>query len=222
MIARHTSLPFAARPKKRRKPGRKPSASRSRVVHVRRPVHCHRHPLHVTVRLRQGLPSLRSQAMFERVLQKIPTPARFLRIVQWSVQSNRIHLLIEANDRGRLTQGMKGFAVRVAKGLNSLLGIRGRIWADRYHARALKTPREVRNVLVYVLCNRAKHGGRSGPDALSSGRFLGVGRRRPASERAWIAGRLARFAARDLASPRGFEWVLGPQDDRRPPHRPTQ
>src|SRR3954470_23983344 len=173
MIARQTSLPFADRPKKRRKPGRKPSTGRSRVVHMRRPAHCQRHPLHVTVRLRQGLPSLRSQAMFERVLAKIrDARARFLRIVQWSMQSNHIHLLIEANDRGRLTQGMKGFAVRVAKGLNSLLGIRGRIWADRYHARALKTPREVRNALVYVLCNRAKHGGPSGPDALSSGSFF--------------------------------------------------
>jgi hypothetical protein len=29
---------------------------------------------------------------------------------------------------------------------------------DHYHARALKTPREVRNALVYVLQNARKHG----------------------------------------------------------------
>src|SRR5207247_759228 len=62
-------------------------------------------------------------------------------------------------DRERLGQGMKGLAVRVAKGLNELLGIRGQVWADRYHARALKTPREVRSALIYVLRNRAKHNG---------------------------------------------------------------
>jgi REP element-mobilizing transposase RayT len=98
--------------------------------------------------------------MFQRVLAKIHAARhRFLRIVQWSVQSNHVHLLIEANDRGRLTQGMKGLAVRIAKGLNDLLGMRGTIWADRYHAHALKTPREVRNAIVYVIRNRAKHGG---------------------------------------------------------------
>jgi hypothetical protein len=42
---------------------------------------------------------------------------------------------------------------------------------DHYHARALKTPREVRNALVYVLQNARKHGVHlSGPDPFSSGR----------------------------------------------------
>src|SRR5437016_1998319 len=36
-------------------------------------------------------------------------------------------------------------------------GRRGSVWAERYHARALRTPREVRNALVYVLQNWRKH-----------------------------------------------------------------
>lgn len=35
---------------------------------------------------------------------------------------------------------------------------RGRVFADRYHARALTSPREVRHALVYVLQNHKKHG----------------------------------------------------------------
>jgi REP-associated tyrosine transposase len=152
-----------------RKPGRKPAMRCGRMPHVRRPAHSDRHPLHVTVRVRSGLPTLRSQSMFLRVVDKIRDSCRrFLRVVHFSVQSNHIHLLVEAHDRGRLAQGMKGLAVRVAKGLNDLLGIRGSVWADRYHSRALKTPREVRNALVYVLRNHAKHTGDIAVDRCSS------------------------------------------------------
>jgi len=41
--------------------------------------------------------------------------------------------------------------------VNRIIGRHGRVWDGRYHVRALKTPREVRNVLVYVLQNRRKH-----------------------------------------------------------------
>jgi hypothetical protein len=45
----------------------------------------------------------------------------------------------------------------VAKRLNAWLGRTGPLWGDRWHGRALKTPREVRNALVYVLANWRKH-----------------------------------------------------------------
>jgi putative transposase len=111
--------------------------------------------------------------MFRRVLAQIhAAKEQFIRILHFSIQSNHIHLLIEANDSARLSKGMKGFAVRVAKGLNELLGTRGSIWADRYHARALKTPREVRNAIVYVIRNRAKHGGGVLVDRCSSAPYF--------------------------------------------------
>ncbi len=51
-----------------------------------------------------------------------------------------------------------------------MLKVRGQVWGDRYHARELKTPRAVRNALVYVLMNAKKHRMRvaSGVDAFSS------------------------------------------------------
>jgi hypothetical protein len=45
----------------------------------------------------------------------------------------------------------------MARRFNAALGRRGPIWADRWHGRALSTPREVRNALAYVLLNARKH-----------------------------------------------------------------
>jgi hypothetical protein len=80
-------------------------------------------------------------------------------LIHYSIQTNHIHWIVEADDEKALTRGMQGLLVRVAKGLNKSWGRKGRVFVDRYHARALKTPREVRNALVYVLANVKKHGG---------------------------------------------------------------
>src|SRR6185503_6201950 len=60
---------------------------------------------------------------------------------------------------------------RIARALNKLWKRSGRVFADRYHARTLETPREVRNALVYVLQNARKHGSWSArrADPYSSG-----------------------------------------------------
>ncbi len=52
-----------------------------------------------------------------------------------------------------------------------MLGESGGVWAERYHARSLRTPREVRNAIVYVLMNAKKHlrhAPREGIDMMSS------------------------------------------------------
>ncbi|HUS62941.1 MAG TPA: transposase, partial [Kofleriaceae bacterium] len=88
----------------------------------------------------------------------VATSARFgMRIVHFSVQGDHIHLLVEARDRRCLSRAMKGFEVRVARRLNALMGRKGRVFADRYHAHQLETPTEARRALVYVLGNAAKH-----------------------------------------------------------------
>jgi len=68
---------------------------------------------------------------------------------------------------------LQGLAVRLAKAVNRQLGRHGRVWASRYHSRLLRTPREVRNALVYVLNNWRKHERAArGVDPLSSARFF--------------------------------------------------
>ena len=72
-------------------------------------------------------------------------------MLQFSVQRDHVHLLVEALDVRTLSRGLQGLAIRIAKGVNCVLRRRGRVWADRFHARILRTPREARNALIYVL-----------------------------------------------------------------------
>ena len=91
------------------------------------------------------------------------------RILEFSVQHDHLHLLVEADDRERLSRGLQGLAIRVACAVNRALGRRGAVWGDRFHWRALTTPRAVRHALVYVLMNVRKHvGGVRGLDPCSS------------------------------------------------------
>jgi hypothetical protein len=89
-------------------------------------------------------------------------PRPDFRVVQFSVQGNHLHLLVEAHGAGSLGAGLKGLTGRIAKGLNAMMAERGAVFSDRYHARALKTPREVRNALAYVLLNHRSHLARLG------------------------------------------------------------
>ena len=83
-------------------------------------------------------------------------------IVHFSVQGNHMHLIAEANDERALSRSIKGLQVRIARGLNVLFGRSGRVFKDRYHTRALKTPGEVRHGIAYVILNARKHTKQSG------------------------------------------------------------
>jgi len=50
-----------------------------------------------------------------------------------------------------------GLAVRTAKAINRRARRRGKVWSDRFHARGLTTPREVRRAMTYVLLTFSKH-----------------------------------------------------------------
>jgi hypothetical protein len=82
------------------------------------------------------------------------------RLVHFTVQGNHLHLICEAKDRVALTRGMQGLSIRIARRLNRAEGRKGRLFSERYHARILRSPREVRRALVYVLNNSRRHAGR--------------------------------------------------------------
>jgi putative transposase len=139
--------------------GRPPKGRAAGVSHLRRPSLSQHHPVHVTLRLTSGVPSLRTQALFVGVRRALAQgQQRFgFRLVHFSVQSNHLHLIAEAADRRALSHGVQGLSVRVARAVNARLGRKGRLFADRYHARALTSPRTVRYALRYVLLNSHKH-----------------------------------------------------------------
>ena len=144
--------------------GRRAGAGRRRskdsgVSHLCRDEVAARHPVHTTVRLAKGCWNLRSHRAL-RVLENAFHEGRDrfgFRLIHYSVQGNHLHLLAETDGKSALARGMKGLEVRVARGLNRMMGRKGRVFADRYHAHVLKTPRETARALRYVLVNFAHH-----------------------------------------------------------------
>lgn len=114
--------------------------------------------MHVTLRARRGLPSLRAQVLFTVVEAAIERAQKGeCRITHFSIQRDHVHLLVEASSATSLASGMRGLVIRIARRLNAALRQRGPVWGDRWHGRALSTPREVRSALAYVLLNARKH-----------------------------------------------------------------
>jgi putative transposase len=79
------------------------------------------------------------------------------RVLHFSVQGDHIHLVVEAQNARALSSGARGLSIRLARAINRACRRSGPVWGDRYHARALKTPRETRHAIVYVLMNFKKH-----------------------------------------------------------------
>ena len=177
--------------------GRKPAGERALVAHTSRERVTRHTPVFVTTKLVEGLPNLRRERTLALLRDTLAAGAdRFgFRLVEYSVQSNHLHFIVEAQDEHALGRGMKGLLVRLAKALNRAWERRGRVIRDRYHAHVLKSPREVRRVLVYALQNARKHGARIlGIDAYSSG--------------PWFEGWADRAPRADRALPRPNSWLL--------------
>jgi hypothetical protein len=141
--------------------GRKalPPERRKGLPHRSRPFHDRNHPLHVTMRLVRGIPSLRCTELARvvgGVLRKQKQRPGF-RVVHVSIQPNHLHLIVEALGRDTLGRGLQTLASGIARALNRHLGRKGRVFADRYHAGALTTPKATRNAIVYVLTNYKHH-----------------------------------------------------------------
>jgi hypothetical protein len=184
--ARQGELEFRSWGGARRGAGRKPKGERAMLSHDARPIHKARFPLLITSRLGPGLPSLRraaEAAQIRAALASTNLAARAraersgragriapFQVVHHSIQSNHLHLIVEAGDRAELTSGLRGLLIRIARALNRSWKRAGPVFADRFHERVLRSPLQVRNALVYVLQNLRKHGiCLEGPDPFSSG-----------------------------------------------------
>jgi hypothetical protein len=131
-----------------------------------------RYPLQVTIRAVPGLPSLRSARVFGTLRRAIARASvdRF-RVIHFSIQQDHGHFIVEGDEARRARGGMHGLAIRLALAVNRALGRRsGKVVGDRYHVRALTTPRQMRTSMVYVLLNFRKHlNAPAGIDPRSSG-----------------------------------------------------
>ncbi|MFN7974880.1 MAG: transposase [Acidobacteriota bacterium] len=161
-------LSFDEEPGKKRRPGkgkrlgrpRKPNAG---VSHLRREDFSPRHPVHVTLKVQREVGNLRSARLYGAVERSIALARdrHGARLVHFSVQDDHIHLVVEAGGKAALAQAVQALCVRIARQLNRARGVKGRVFADRYHRRVMTTPTHVHNTLAYVLLNGQKHGYRN-------------------------------------------------------------
>jgi len=144
---------------RRKGAGRKRAGRLPSVSHKKRPLHVARFPLHAVLRTRPDVPGLRKRVVMEELrhaLRAAGLRGNF-RLVHYSVQGNHLHLVAEAEDKLALSRGMQGLAVRVARAINRAAGRKGKVFADHYFARELRTPAEVRRAIRYVLDNHLHH-----------------------------------------------------------------
>jgi putative transposase len=149
------------------------------VPHLRRPPLDSRNPVHVTLKVRREVWSLRGGRSVKALkgafcaVKEAPCEASRLRVVHFAILSNHLHLIVEAGNRVALSRGLQSLEIRMARALNDSMKRSGKVFADRYHAHILKTPSEVGRARRYVLQNAAIHAARAGltagaPDELTS------------------------------------------------------
>jgi REP element-mobilizing transposase RayT len=145
--------------------GKRPGAGRPKLAfspggpHRVRPSLSPTHPVHVVLRTTSRTRALRTGRLY-RAIRRVLT--RYLgrddfHIVHISIQRTHLHLLVEARDRRALTHGMQSFAINAARAIHRCHATKGKVFAGRYHATPITSPRQARNTLAYVLNNWRRH-----------------------------------------------------------------
>ena len=139
-------------------PGR-PKGKHPRMPHDKRKDFASTEPCHVTLRVIPGLQSLRGGAVAREIEKSFRRGCvrKEMRLVHYSIQDDHAHLIVEANGVTALGNGMKSIASLFAFAVNRALGRTGKVLRDRYHHKVLKSPRQVRNSIAYVLLNARRH-----------------------------------------------------------------
>jgi REP element-mobilizing transposase RayT len=149
---------------RRRGAGRPSTQERARISHDAREAVSAYTPVHVTLRMLEHVWNLRSERAYAVIHWGLEAARRRsdARVVQFSIQGNHVHLIVEADGTRSLANAVRALSIRLARGLNRMMGRSGPVFADRYHAHVLRTPAEVRNALRYVVGNFASHAARRG------------------------------------------------------------
>ncbi len=121
-------------------------------------------PVHVTLRVAERVWNLRSERSYAVIHGALEATRRRtdVRVVHYSIQGNHLHLIVEASGTRALSNAVRALSIRLARGLNRMMGRSGPVFADRFHAHVLRTPAEVRHALRYVIGNFASHAARRG------------------------------------------------------------
>ncbi len=160
--------------KPKRGPGRPRKGARAGTPHKMRPELNGRYPVHIVLRVVGEIGSLRKRFMYQALrwatlavaMREIDEESNgAFRIVHMSIQRTHVHLIVEAGSKLALSRGLQSFQISAAKHLNRAYSAklrlenrrRGTVFPDRYHQEIIRTPKQARHALSYVLNNWRKH-----------------------------------------------------------------
>ncbi|MFT5287089.1 MAG: REP element-mobilizing transposase RayT [Planctomycetota bacterium] len=115
--------------------------------------------MHVTVKLQGGIPNLRQKHVIEALeccFSKAKDRFEF-ELNAYTVMSNHFHFLVYVHSNEALRRGMQGLNIRIARTINRLFDRKGKVFADRFHARVVRGWNAIKKALRYVVQNARKH-----------------------------------------------------------------
>lgn len=135
--------------------GRRPNSGRKRihspgVAHRPRELVGRKTPLHINFKYRTYIRNKDCLRLLKRAI--VNSRKMGLSVIHYSLQTNHIHLIVESASNDVLTRGMRSLTITFAKGLKS-----GKVQLQRYHLHVLKSVKEAKNAIRYVLFNQQKH-----------------------------------------------------------------
>lgn len=135
--------------------GRRPGSGRKRlhskgVSHRSREKVSRKTPLHISFKYKTHIRNKETLKLLKRAI--VNARSHGMRIIHFSMQTNHLHFIIEADNNEILTRGMRSLTITFAKGLR-----KGRVQLMRYHLHVLKNVQETKNAVQYVLFNQQKH-----------------------------------------------------------------
>jgi REP element-mobilizing transposase RayT len=182
----------------RKKAGRKSKGARALVSRKARPELNGRWPVHVTMRVLPEIPSLRVLNGWVKRALIAGSEKEGFRVIHFAILGNHLHLIAEADDRRSLSRGIQGLAIRISHAVNRALSRkRGKVFSDRFHEHVLRSLRETKAAVNYVIHNFRKH-------CAKAGHPLAVNFVDPHSSAIYAAG----FEANPLPTARF--WLLNP------------
>ena len=118
-------------------------------------------------------------------------------VLDYTVTSNHIHLLVKDTGAGVIAESMQLIAGRTAQEYNQRKGNKGAFWEDRYHATAIDSDEYLQRCLIYIDLNMVRAGVVNHPGQWKESEFL----RDPSAAQALYDNRLTEFDR--------IDWVCG-------------
>lgn len=92
-------------------------------------------------------------------------------VLNYTVTSNHIHLLVRDRGKGEISNGMQLLAGRTAQEFNRRKNRRGAFWEDRYHATAIEADAHLARCIAYIDLNMVRAGVVPHPEQWADGGY---------------------------------------------------